>query len=171
METTAAATPTSLTGAQMPVRVAGSCGCARVAEIFSSKVVQHICVTDDTAEVQQVVRMLEQKATIAKVNLVPFVVSALLCACPSARPPCPLPPLSLPVRMFWPTPTPSPIRAFVRSCVSLRACPSNPSIHSAIRPSTHLSVNRSGHPPIRPSTLPSGQNYSGIQWITVVYWV
>ena len=93
METTAAATPPSerLTGPQMPVRVAGSCGCQRVAEIFSSKVVQHICVTDDTAQVQQVVRMLEQKATVAKVNLVPFVVSALLCACPSARPPRGLP--------------------------------------------------------------------------------
>ena len=109
METTAAATPTSLTGSQMPVRVAGSCGCARVAEIFSAKVVQHICVSEDPAKFQQVVRMLEQKATVAKVSLVPFVVSALLCACPSARPPCPLPPLSLPVRMFWPTPTPSPI--------------------------------------------------------------
>ena len=83
METTAAATPPSLTGPQMPVRVAGSCGCARVAEIFSSKVVQHICVTDDTAEVQQVVRMLEQKATVAKVNLVPFVVSSLRTPNPS----------------------------------------------------------------------------------------
>ena len=131
METTAAATPTSLTRAQMPVRVAGSCGCTTLAEIFSAKVVQHICVTDDTAEVQQVVRMLEQKATVAKVSLVPFVVSALLCACPSARPPCPLPPLSLPVRMFWPTPTPSPIRAFVRSCVSLRAAQRAPMFNKA----------------------------------------
>jgi len=59
------ATPTSLTGAQMPVRVAGSCGCARVAEIFSA-VVQHICVSEDPAKFQQVVRMLEQKATVAQ---------------------------------------------------------------------------------------------------------
>ena len=147
METTAAATPTSLTGAQMPVRVAGSCGCARVAEIFSAQVVQHICVSDDPAEVQQVVRMLEQKATVAKVSLVPFVVSALLCACPSARPPCPLPPLSLPVRMFWPTPTPSPIRAFVHSCVSLRACPSTPL-------PTPPSIQLFFHPPVRASVHP-----------------
>ena len=93
METAAPppAPPTSLTGAQMPVRVAGSCGCARVAEIFSAKVVQHICVSEDPAKFQQVVRMLEQKATVAKVSLVPFVVSALLCACPSARPPRGLP--------------------------------------------------------------------------------
>ena len=75
METTAAATPTSLTGSQMPVRVAGSCGCHALADIFCAEVVQHICITDDTAEVQQVVHMLEQKATVAKVNLVPFVVS------------------------------------------------------------------------------------------------
>ena len=52
------ATPTSSAfGPQMPVREASSCGCHALADIFRAEVVQHICVTDDTAEVQQVVRM------------------------------------------------------------------------------------------------------------------